>query len=668
MNVTELARRVKVPPNELLDILPAFGFDIGRRAIKVDDRTAWKIIEDWPRIRREWQRMQEKEKPAQISDEQKFQAGKPEVVLPAVLSVRDFAARLGLPVNRVIAELMKNGILAAMNERIDFMTASIIAQDLGFQVQEAAKAADAIGVAEVKDAIQERLAQEDPASLRPRPPVVVVMGHVDHGKTRTLDAIRKTNVMEGEAGGITQHIGAYQTIRKDRRITFIDTPGHEAFTTMRSRGARVADVAILVVAADDGVQPQTVEALNIIKAAGIPFAAAVNKMDKPDATADKVKRELSEKGVIPEDWGGKTPFVPISAKTGMGIDALLDVILLLADLDKDKIIANPEARAIGTVIEAHVDPGEGAVATVLVQNGTLRAGNNLAVGNALYGKVRAMKEWSGKTVKEAPPGMPVKILGFKVAPEVGDIIEVPADTKGLEVKKVVPGYREARQTFHEQGVKIDGQAEVAAQTLVNVIIKADVLGSLEAILAKLEQLQTPEVAVCVVSKGLGNITEADVLQAESSKAIVYGFNVAALLAVEDLAREKNVEIQRYKIIYELLDDIKGRLQVLLKPEIIHTDFGKLKVLAIFRKEKQYAIIGGRVEEGKAVKGAKVKITRGDSEKGEGVIEDLQSNKQSVQAVPGGSECGMKIKTKIEIEEGDVLEIYKEEKKERKLAL
>lgn len=663
MNVSELARRVRIPPNQLFDMLPELGFDIGRRAIKVDDRTAWRIIENWPRLMREWNAKHPVEK---VEKTEGPEAPKKEATLPSVLTVRDFAARLGLPITRVMSELMKNGILAAMNERIDFTTCSIIAQDLGFIVKEEIKDQEAQEVAGASDVIRERIEKEDASGLVGRPPVVVVMGHVDHGKTSLLDKIRKTDVVGGEAGGITQHIGAYQTVRKDRRITFIDTPGHEAFTTMRSRGARIADVAILIVAADDGVQPQTLEALRIIEAAKLAFAVAINKMDKPGADPERVKRELSEKGVISEEWGGKIPFVPISAKTGEGIEGLLDVILLLADLDKERIVANPKARALGTAIEAHVDSGEGVVATVLVQNGTLKRNDYLAIGDSLYGRVRAMKDWAGRLVDVAPPGMPVRILGFKVAPEVGDIIEMPADIKKLETKKVVPTYKEGIRpsTFAQPAV---GSGE-AAQTFVNVIVKADVLGSLEAILASLEKLQTPEVAVKVVAKGLGNINEAEILQASASNAIVYGFNVNALLKVVDLARDKEVEIQTYKIIYELLDDIKGRLQALLKPEIIRTAFGMLKVLAIFRKEKHYAIIGGRVEEGKAVKGAKVTIMREGAEAGEGMIIELQHAKTAVESVPGGTECGLKLTTKIEILEGDVLQIYKEEKKERKLVL
>ena len=663
MNINEIARRLDIPPKDLKELLPQFGFGVGARAIKVDDRTAWRIIENWPALMRQWNAKHPVEKLEKIDGPE---VPKKEATLPSVLTVRDFAARLGLPITKVMAELMKNGILAAMNERIDFTTCSIIAQDLGFIVKEEKKDQQAEEVIGSSDVIRERILKEDASGLVPRPPVVVVMGHVDHGKTSLLDKIRKTDVVAGEAGGITQHIGAYQTVRKDRRITFIDTPGHEAFTTMRSRGARIADVAILIVAADDGVQPQTLEALRIIEAAKLAFAVAINKMDKPGADPERVKRELSEKGVISEEWGGKVPFVQISAKTGNGIDGLLDVILLLADLDKERIVANPKARALGTAIEAHVDSGEGVVATVLVQNGTLKRNDYLAIGDSLYGRVRAMKDWAGRLVDAALPGMPVRILGFKVAPEVGDIIEVPADVKKLETKKVVPTYKEgARSSAFAQPATGSGDA---AQTFVNVIVKADVLGSLEAILASLEKLQTPEVAVKVVAKGLGNINEAEILQASASHAIVYGFNVNALLKVADLARDKEVEIQTYKIIYELLDDIRGRLQALLKPEIIRTPFGMLKVLAIFRKEKHYAIIGGRVEEGKAVKGAKVTIMRAGGEVGEGIITELQHAKQAVESVPCGTECGLKVTTKVEVLEGDVLDIYKEEKKERKLTL
>lgn len=658
MNVAELARRLRITPNQLLDILPGFGFDIGKRAVKVDDRTAWRIIEEWPRLTAELRAKQSAAtKAAELA---KVTEEKREATLPAVLTVRDFAARLGLPITRVMAELMKNGILAAMNERIDFTTASIIAQDLGFIIK--AESTKTVEEEALSDVIRERLDQEEIEALIVRPPVVVVMGHVDHGKTTLLDALRKTNVVAGEAGGITQHIGAYQTINKGRAITFIDTPGHEAFTTMRSRGARVADVAILIVAADDGVQPQTLEALRIIEAAKIPYAVAVNKMDKPGADPERVKRELSEKGVIPEAWGGKIPFIPISAKTKMGIDGLLDVILLLAELEKSRIMANPKARALGTVIESHVDPGEGAVATVLVQNGTLQRNDYLAIGNALYGRVRAMKDWSGKIVTNASPGMPVRILGFKVAPEMGDIVEVPKSIKTLESKKVIPTYREGASKTAKAPEALE------SQTLLNTIVKTDMLGSLEAILASLEKIQTPEVAVKVVAKGLGNINEAEVLQAAASNAIIYGFNVTVPFKVADLAREKGVEIQTYKIIYGLFDDIKGRLEAYLKPEIIRTNLGVLKVLAVFRVEKNYAIIGGRVEEGKAIKTAKVKILRSGAEVGEGAIAELQHAKQAVESIPGGTECGLKVITRTALEINDVLEIYKEEKKERKLMI
>ncbi len=434
MNITELARRLRVNTEELKNVLPGMGFDFGRRAIKIPDQVAWKIINAWPAYVRAQQRKREAERDSERLTQAR-EAAK-EIMLPAVLTVKEFAAHLGLPVTRVIAELMKNGILAAMNERIDYTTASIIANDLGFAVQQQE---DTVLVAPhedvASDTVKDMIRKESGTSLVPRPPVVVVMGHVDHGKTTLLDTIRRTNVVAKEAGGITQHIGAYQVEKKNRLVTFIDTPGHQAFTTMRSRGARVADIAILVVAADDGVQPQTLEALSIIQAAKIPYAVAVNKMDKPDADVERVKRSLSEQGVIPEEWGGTVPFVPVSARTGTGIDAMLDVLLLLADLHKSEIMADPYGRAIGTVIESHVDDQEGVLATILVQNGTLRCGDTLGVRGVLYGRVRALKDWARTDVREVPPGTPVQLLGLKAAPEVGDVIGVPAPGEEFVAQK-----------------------------------------------------------------------------------------------------------------------------------------------------------------------------------------------------------------------------------------
>ncbi len=661
MNISELARRLRTNPDELREKLPLLGFDVGARAIKVDDRLVNKIMAKWSEFKKTERLKVKYQREEKIKEEAIAQVKK--VELPKVITVRDFAAKLALPLNIVISELMKNGILTSVNERIDHETATIVAQDLGYQVGEEAEKDGQAEVGMSADELKTMLEGEDQTLLKPRPPVVVVMGHVDHGKTALLDAIRKTNVAKGEAGGITQHIGAYQVEKKDRKITFIDTPGHEAFTVMRSRGARVADVAVLVVAADDGVQPQTVEVIKIIDAAKLPFVVALNKVDKPGIDLQRVKTQLSEKGVIPEDWGGKAVIVPVSAKTGQGIDALLEMILLTADVDKDRIRANPERRAVGTIIESHVDKGEGPVATVLVQSGTLRRNDDLAVAGSLYGRVRAMKDWNGKAVDAAPPGTPVKLLGFKIAPQVGDIVQVPEDVR--ELKKLKKQYTVEKQSATSVTVKKDEEKEEQKKYL-NIVLKTDVLGSLEAITGTFEKMKSPEVAVAVVGKGLGNVTEGDVLRAEASGGIVMGFNVLATREAEVLARDKKVEIKTSKIIYELFDDAKRRLQDLLPSEVIKTDLGKLEVLAVFRSDKTGQVVGGRVTDGKLATGASAVLYRGGEPIDEGKVLQLQVGKTDTKEVHQGQECGIKVSFRRPALVGDVIDVFSEEKRERKL--
>jgi len=663
MNISELARRLRTNPDELREKLPMLGFDIGRKAIKVDERLV-------PRITAKWTEMSKLERlKAKYQQETQIKetavARVKSVALPPFISVRDFAAKLTLPITIVISELMKNGILASVNERIDYATASIVAEDLGYEVSaEKEDAAQEAAGSISADQLKVLLGQEAEENLRARPPVVVVMGHVDHGKTMLLDAIRKTNVVKTEAGGITQHIGAYQVEKKGRRITFIDTPGHEAFTVMRSRGARVADIAILVVAADDGVQPQTVEVIKIIEAAKLPFVVAMNKIDKPNIDLQKVKTQLSEHGLVPEEWGGKTIIAPVSAKAGKGIDDLLDMILLVADMEKDKIRANPDRRAVGTVIEAHVDKGEGPVATVLVQAGTLHRNDILAIGDSAYGRVRAMKDWQNILVDAAPPGMPVKILGFKNAPQVGDIAEVPEE--GKELAKVKKQYGvEKKSTVAAQPKEEEKAAE---KKFLNIVLKADVLGSLEAISGTLEKLNTPEVGAAIVSKGLGNINETDALAAQAAGGVVMGFNVLATREAELLARDKKVEIKLYKIIYEMFDEIKKRLQDMLPAEIIRTHLGKLQVLALFRGDKTGQVVGGRVIEGKLAVGANAVLYRGDAPIGEGILAQLQAGKMDVKEVRQGQECGLRVNCKTPIQVDDVIDVFSEEKKVRKLVL
>lgn len=668
MNVTELARRLRVTPQELLAKLPELGFDIGARAIKVDNRVADKIYKKWlENERKERLRAQLVRKAEEGLKAEDSSTGKREVALPPVLAVREFAGKLGLPVTGVIQQLMKAGILASQNERIDYTTAAIIAEELGFVVSpESEGEKESEKFEESENKLKGILAKEQPEHLVERPPVIVVMGHVDHGKTKTLDAIRATNVVAAESGGITQHIGAYQVEKKGRKITFIDTPGHEAFTVMRSRGAKVADIAILVVAADDGVQPQTKEAIDIIKAAGLPFVVAMNKMDKPDADPNRVMGELAELNVTVEEWGGKVPMAKISALKGEGIDELLDLVLLVADMEKDSIRANPKARAVGTIIESHIDKGEGPVATAIVQNGTLHRNDYLGIDGAAYGRVRAMKEWTGEQVAEAPPGMPVKILGFKTAPSVGDVLEVPAHPKDLVQKRAKTSLQVTESLSALKSAKKEEDEETKKRYL-HVVLKTDVLGSLEALLGMIEKIDHELVGVKVIHKGLGNITETDIERADASRpSVIYGFNVQIPTAIAAEARDKEIDVLPFTVIYDLFNDIVERLNALLPSETIVTELGKAEVAAIFRTESGKMIVGVKVREGELIPGAKVRIWRGNEPVDQGTIESLQSGKSNVKEVHAGQECGLSFLGKFKLEEGDVLEAYTEESKARKI--
>lgn len=666
MNITELARRLRVRPDELLQKLPELGFAVGARAIKVDDRQAQKIQEAWAEMSR-------KERLARKVEMQKAHSGVrneiPEadlkqVKVPKITTVRDFASLLNLSVPRIMQELMKNGILASINERIDFDTASIIAEDLGFRAQldtdTKTNQEDTSGI----DKIRERSDSEKKEDLISRAPVVVVMGHVDHGKTKLLDAIRTTNVMATEAGGITQHIGAYQVERNGRHITFIDTPGHEAFTVMRSRGAKVADIAILVVAADDGVQPQTKEAINIIKSAGLPFLVALNKIDKPDANIDRVKGELAELNITAEDWGGSSIIVPVSARAGTNIDQLLDMLLLVADMEKDRIVANPKAHAIGTIVESHVDTGTGPVATLLVQSGTLRVGDTLSIRDTLYGRVRAMHNWKGETLLEATPSTPAEIIGFKIAPAVGDVMDVPDASKVLKRIKSTDSSMKATEEVASIHHAQTSQAEVEADNkkrVLPLIIRSDVLGSLEAILGMIDKIKHEDVSVKVIKKGLGNITDTDVQDAEAGGAIIMAFNTRPSGTAEILARDKHVSIRKYDIIYRLFDDVIEELKKLLPAELIITELGGFEVVKVFRKTDHGFIVGGKVKKSKILPKSKLRISRNGEYVGEGEILALQLGPGEIKEGQPGQEIGLSFKGKVKPEEGDIFETYTEEK-------
>lgn len=665
MNITELARRLRVRPEELHNKLPELGFSVGKKAIKIDNRQAQKITEAWNEMRR-------KERLAEKMQQQKARAAqrdlpdseKKPISLPSVMTVRDLASFLDLPVPRVMQELMRNGIMAAINERIDYDTASILAEDLGFKatLEEGTVEEDVEGLEKIRD----RVESEDGQNLLPRPPVIVVMGHVDHGKTRLLDAIRQTNVMDTEAGGITQHIGAYQVERKGKSLTFIDTPGHEAFTVMRSRGAKVADIAILVVAADDGVQPQTKEAIDIAKSAGLPFVVALNKIDRAEANLEKVKTQLSEYGVIPEDWGGKTVMVPISAKAGTNIEELLDMLLLVEDMEKEHIVANPDGRAIGTVIESNVNPGAGAVATVLVQSGTLHVGDDLGVRGTQFGRVRAMQDWRGEDIKEATPSTPAMIIGWKLAPSVGDVMEVPENIKDLKkMKSTDPAMKATDDVasirhIGKQESEEEGSEETKKQ-VVNLIIRTDALGSLEAILGMLDKIKHDQVGVKVVQKGLGNVTDTDIDMAQATDSIVIGFNVQTSGRAQELAREKEVDLREYKIIYKLFEDVLEELKKRLPSETILEEQGRFKVLKNFKKIDGGWIIGGQVIGEKITKNAKLRLSREGEYIGEGSVLSLQLGRSELKAGQPGQEIGLSYKGKVKPEEGDILEAYTEKR-------
>ncbi|MFA6422080.1 MAG: translation initiation factor IF-2 [Candidatus Buchananbacteria bacterium] len=656
MNVADLARKLSVTGNELLEKLPQLGFDIGRRAIKIDDRLADKIIDAWKRnakIAKEKAKIDEIRGVGQVVAEEKVVGG--QIKVPSVITVREFAALMGLPINKVLMELMKNGVLASMNERIDFDTAGIIGSELGFEVSPLEENSVSVNN-ESENKLKNILADDDENKIA-RPPVIVVMGHVDHGKTKILDAIRKTDVVSGESGGITQHVGAYQVHRHDRLITFIDTPGHEAFTAMRSRGARVADIAILVVAADDGVQPQTKEAIKIIQDAGLPFVVAINKIDKPEADIEKAKQDLSANNLLPEDWGGKTICVPVSAKTGQGIDDLLETVLLLADINKESMLSNPDKQAIGTIVESHIDKGEGPVATILIQSGTLRIGDVICNCNDYFGKVRNLKDYKGDSIKEALPGTPARILGLKVCPAVGSILEVTKETKCLN--KDVKSQRQKQERDHSF-VSANGEDDANIKS-INLIIKADVLGSLEAIIESLAKLETKEIKIKVVSKGLGLISEADVLKAEATGAAIIGFHVKPAQTTANLARDKKVEIKSYEVIYHLIENIEDQMKDMAIKEKAKILIGKLVVLKVFRKEAKSMIIGGRVDDGFIMPSEVVIVIRDGQALTSGKVTRIELAKQLAEKVNSGQECGLSFEGNSVIEEKDGLEFYQEEK-------
>ena len=569
------------------------------------------------------------------------------VELPETIIVKDFAERLGRDVGEVMKKLLMGGIMATINQELDFETASLIADEFGVTVTKEAPPEDPTEIEEIID---------PPETLKTRPPVVTIMGHVDHGKTSLLDAIRQTNVTSHEAGGITQHIGAYQVRYQGKKITFMDTPGHEAFTAMRARGAQVTDIAVLVVAADDGVMPQTIESINHAKSAGVPIIVAINKIDKESANPEHVMQQLTEYGLISEDWGGDTIMVPVSAHKKIGLDDLLENILVLAEVQDLK--ANPNRPAQGVVIEAKLDKGRGPVASVLIQKGTLRVGDTIIVGTC-FGKVRAMNNERGERVKKAEPSIPVEILGLNDVPEAGDILNVTDEKtarsvaeKRLEKKRSSELHVNAKVTLDDLFNQIQ-QGELKELPL---IIKGDVQGSVEALSQSLMGIKSDEVRISIVHSGVGAINESDIMLASASNALIIGFNVRPDAAARKMAEHEKVDMRMYRVIYDAINDVEAAIKGMLEKKYEEKIVGRAEVRKVITTPK--VIVGGSyVKEGKITSSSKIRLIRNGIVVHEGEIDGLRRFKDDVKEVPAGYECGITLEKYRDIKEGDEIEAY-----------
>ena len=570
------------------------------------------------------------------------------------ITVKDFSEKIGKPVTEIVKKLMMLGIMASINSNIDYETAELIASDFGVTLE-----------LKIDKSYEEKLietaeAQDDEKDLVKRPPIVAVMGHVDHGKTSLLDAFRQTNVVAGEAGGITQSIGAYQISFNGEKITFIDTPGHAAFTQMRARGAQATDIAILVVAADDGVMPQTVEAINHIKAAGVPIIVAINKMDKPEANPDRIKQQLAENNILPEEWGGDAICVPISAKTGMGLDDLKQTILLVSEMLDLK--ANPKKMASGVVIEAELDKNRGPVASIIVQNGTLNVGDSIMSG-LTYGKIRAMFNDKGKPIKAAGPSTPVEILGLNDVPSSGDhVYEVDNSMSKQVIQERIDKIKKERAA-HSSGVTLDNfmnRVQEGNLKNLNIIIKADTMGSVEALKAALLAIRNEEAKVNIVHSGAGAVTESDVDLAQTTGSIIICFNQKPVAKAKALADTLKVQIKEYKIIYEVVDEITAAINGMLSVKYQEVYIGFAEIRMVFKLSTAGKVAGCYIKDGKATRNAIAIVKRGEEEIGKTTVESLKIIKDEKSEVVKGFECGIKLKDNIDFKEGDIIEFYSKE--------
>jgi translation initiation factor IF-2 len=576
------------------------------------------------------------------------------IKIPETVTVKRFSDLLNAPVSAVITELMKNKILATINDEIDFETASIIAQDLGFSTEKDldVSAGETVTIEKLLDICRQE--KEKGINLSLRAPIVTILGHVDHGKTTLLDFIRKASVAASEVGGITQNISAYQTKKQGKSITFIDTPGHEAFASMRQRGVSIADIAVLVVAADDGVKPQTKEVIEYLKEKSIPTVVAITKVDKPEANPTRAKQEVAENGILLEGWGGDVMCVEVSGKSGKGVDKLLESILLLAEVEEFR--ADKKRDGLGIVLEGRLDAKKGPVATVLIKTGTFRTGQDVVAGS-VSGRIRRIETWKGESVSDAGPSFPATIIGLSEVPEANTVLHVVDAKKDKRLREGASRKRKVVSATESEDTKI-----------IHLILKADTQGSLEAIEQILDTYSSDEVRADIIDSGVGSVTESDVRTAESGNAVIFGFNIDATPVARRMAEASQTEIKTYRIIYELVGDIKSRLESLLEPEIIRTDLGKLDVLAIFKTGKKDMIVGGKVTKGKITKDANIEVFRGESLIGTGVLTNVQQNRVDVNEVKQNFECGVTFSGETKIQVGDTLLCFLQEVKKRTLEI
>ena len=657
-----MAKQLNISSKELIEKLNEFdievsshmstlGYDEARLILEYYTETEEKTKETKKETKQDKAKEQQQKEEEQSKEEEEVEEEISIIQIPDSLTVKELAEKLDESFSEVIKVLMSQGIMATINQEIDFDVATLVAEHFGVLVEKE----------EIQDLLEEVFAEEPdkPENLQSRPPVVVVMGHVDHGKTSLLDAIRESNVIAKEAGGITQHIGAYVVDVNDKKITFLDTPGHEAFTAMRMRGAQVTDVAILVVAADDGVMPQTVEAINHAKAAGVQIIVAINKMDKPSANPDRVKQELVEYGLVAEDWGGDTICVPISALKNEGIDQLLEMVLLVSEMEELK--ANPNKKARGTIVEAELDKGRGPVATVLVQDGTLKVGDPIIAGVA-YGRIRAMTDDKGRRVKTAGPSTPVEILGLSEVPSAGEMFYIAdSDREARQLaEKVIAAGREKLIQETPQKVSLDDlfyQIQEGNIKELNIVVKADVQGSAEAVKQSLEKLSNEEVRIRTIHGGVGAITESDVMLASASNAIIIGFNVRPEVSASSVAEREKVDIRLYRVIYSAIEDIEAAMKGLLDPEYKEKVIGHAEVRQIFKVSNLGTIAGSYVQDGKITRNANVRIVRDGIVVHEGELSSLKRFKDDVKEVNTGYECGITIDKFNDVKENDIIEAY-----------